>query len=85
MGVRIVNIPSQSFEDDFNESGKIALDIEVDGNGKLLNAAYQVNESTLPKSSKQYANALRREQHDMVYPKTGDGFKQKLILKFDVR
>jgi hypothetical protein len=85
MGVRIVNIPSQSFEDDFNESGKIALDIEVDGNGKLLNAAYQVNGSTLPKSSKQYAIALRRAQHDMVYPKTGDGFKQKLILKFDVR
>jgi len=33
LGVRVISIPAQNFEDDFNESGKIALDVEVNGAG----------------------------------------------------
>lgn len=84
LGVRIINIPSQSFEDDFNESGKIALDIQVDANGKLVSASYQVSGSTLPRSSKQYSIALRRAR-EIAYPKYEGGFKQKLTMKFDVK
>src|SRR5215212_5427889 len=35
LGIKTYNIPAQNFEDDFNESGKIALDIVVNENGKL--------------------------------------------------
>lgn len=84
LGVRVVQIPAQSFEDDFKESGKITLDIVVDGNGKLISANYSVNGSTLPKSSKNYNIALRRAR-EIAYPKYEGGFKQKLTMNFDVR
>jgi hypothetical protein len=84
LGVRIVNIPAQNFEDDFNESGKIALDIVVNENGKLVSASYQISGSTLPKSSKQYTIALRRAA-EINYPKYDGGFKQRLTLNFNVK
>ena len=84
LGVRVVNIPSQNFEDDFNESGKIALDIVVDAGGHLQSASYQINGSTLPRSSKQYDIALRRAK-EIPYPKYEGGFKQKLTLNFSVK
>ena len=59
LGVRVVSIPAQSFEDDFNEGGTIALDIVVDANGKLTSASYQINGSSLPRSSKQYNIACK--------------------------
>jgi hypothetical protein len=83
MGVRVINIPAQRFEDDFNEGGKIALDVVVDANGKLVSASYSVNGSTLPKASKQYSIALRRAR-EIPYPKYDGGFKQKLSFSFDV-
>lgn len=84
LGVRIINIPAQNFEDDFNESGKIALDIEVDGSGRLQTASYQISGSTLPRSSKQYNIALRRAK-EIKYPQYEGGFKQKLTLNFNVK
>jgi hypothetical protein len=84
LGVRIISIPSQSFQDDFNEGGKIALDIEVDGSGKLVSASYEINGSTLPQSSKQYIIALRRAK-EVKYPKVDGGFKQVLSMNFSVK
>lgn len=84
MGVRVISIPSQSFEDDFKESGKIVLDIVVNENGKLVSASYQISGSTLPKSSKQYAIALRRA-NDIRYEKYEGGFKQRLTMNFSVK
>lgn len=84
IGVRVVNIPAQSFEDDFNESGKIALDIEVNGAGKLVSAFYQVKGSTLPRSSKQYNIALDRAKQ-LKYPQYDGGFKQTLTFNFSVK
>jgi len=84
LGVRVVSIPAQSFEDDFNEGGTIALDIVVDDNGKLVSASYQINGSSLPKSSKQYSIALKRAR-EINYPKYEGGFRQKLSFNFSVR
>lgn len=81
--IRVINIDAQRFEDDFNEGGKIALDVVVDANGKLLSASYSVSGSTLPKSSKQYSIAQRRAR-EIRYPKYEGGFKQKLSFSFDV-
>jgi len=84
LGVRVVSIPAQSFEDDFNEGGTIALDIVVDGGGKLVSASYQINGSSLPRSSKQYNIALKRAR-EIKYPQYEGGFKQKLSFNFSVK
>jgi hypothetical protein len=83
LGVRVVNIPAQNFEDDFNEGGKIALDIVVNENGGLVSASYQARGSSLPRSSKQFSIAQRRAK-EIRYPKYDGGFKQTLTFNFDV-
>jgi len=84
IGVRVVSIPNQSFEDDFKEGGKINLDIVVDANGKLVSASYKQGGSTLPKSSRQYSIAMQRAR-EITYPKQDGGFKQTLTFNFTVK
>ncbi|RYY29725.1 MAG: hypothetical protein EOO04_06675 [Chitinophagaceae bacterium] len=43
-GRRITGVPL--FEDEFNENAKVAMDITVDGNGKVVSATYQPRGST---------------------------------------
>lgn len=43
-GRRLTNLPS--FEDDFNENAKVAVDIRVDETGKVTSAVYQPRGST---------------------------------------
>ncbi len=84
IGVRVVNIPAQNFQDEFNEGGKIALDIVVNENGKLVSASYQPRGSSLPRSSRQATIALQRAR-EISYPKFDGGFKQILNFNFTVR
>ena len=84
IGVRVVSIPPQNFEDDFKDGGKINLDIVVDGNGKLVSASYRQQGSSLPKSSKQYSIALQRAR-EIKYPQYDGGFKQTLSFNFTVK
>jgi hypothetical protein len=84
LGVRVISIPAQNFEDDFNESGKIALDVQVDGSGRLVSASYQARGSTLARSSKQYSIALDRARQ-IKYPQYDGGFKQTLTFNFTVK
>jgi hypothetical protein len=81
--IRTVSFPTQNFEDDFNESGKIALDIVVDANGKLLSATFQPKGSTLS-NRKQIDIAIRRA-HEIPYPKYEGGFRQTIVVDFKVR
>lgn len=83
LGVRIVNMPAQNFEDDFNESGNIVLDVVVNDAGKLVSASYQISGSTLARSSKQYNIALRRAG-EIAWPKYEGGFKQRVSFTFKV-
>lgn len=48
-GRRITGLPS--FEDEFNENAKVAMDIKVDENGKVVSAAYQPRGSTTSAAS----------------------------------
>jgi hypothetical protein len=43
-GRRISRLPS--FEDDFNENAKVAIDVKVDGTGRVVSATYQPKGST---------------------------------------
>jgi hypothetical protein len=84
LGVRVINMPAQTFEDDFKEGGKIALDVQVNESGKLVSANYSVSGSSLARSSKQYEIALRRAR-EISWPKYEGGFKQKVTFSFSVR
>ncbi len=83
LGIRTVSFPTQNFEDDFDESGKVALDIVVDENGKLKSATYQPKGSTL--SNRKQINIAIRRAHEIPYPKYEGGFRQTIIVDFKVR
>jgi outer membrane biosynthesis protein TonB len=48
-GRRVVRVPS--FQDDFNENAKVAVDVRLDGNGKVISATYQPRGSTTSQSN----------------------------------
>lgn len=84
LGIRVVNMPSRSFEDDFKESGKIVLDIEVDANGRLVSANFQPRGSTISNRG-QIEIAKRRARELAPFPKYPEGFKQAVVFEFQVR
>ena len=45
-GVKVLQISNQSFEDEFNENAKVAMDVVADGRGKVLSASFQPRGST---------------------------------------
>jgi hypothetical protein len=83
LGVRVVNMPSASFEDDFNESGVVALDISVDANGKLISSSYQPRGSTI--SNRSQIDIAKRRAGQLAYPKYEGGFKQTIKFDFKVK
>lgn len=84
IGTNAYSVRIKDFEGDFDENGKIALDIEVDGNGKLVSATYQAKGSTLPKSSKQYSLAIDQLRRIQL-PKMEGGFKETRVFNFKVQ
>jgi outer membrane biosynthesis protein TonB len=83
LGIRTVNIPSQSFEDDFNESGKVVLDIVVNSDGKLISASYQPSGSSI--TNRNQIEIAKRRAAQIAYPKYEGGFKQRLSINFQVK
>jgi hypothetical protein len=83
LGIRVVNMPSASFEDDFNESGVVALDISVDDNGKLISSSYQPRGSTI--SNRSQVDIAKRRATQIAYPKYEGGFKQTIKFDFKVK
>lgn len=67
-GRAITRFPS--FEDDFNENAKIAVDIRVDENGRVISAAYQSRGST--SSSTTLKNIALRKAKELKF-NNGDG------------
>lgn len=83
-GVKVLNIPAQSFEDDFNENAKIAMDIVTDANGKVVSATYQPRGSTT--SNPQMVSIARRRAYELKSIGSGDGpQKGTVIFNFKVR
>jgi hypothetical protein len=67
-GRAITRFPS--FEDDFNENAKIAVDIRVDESGRVISAAYQTRGST--SSSTTLKNIALRKAKELKF-NNGDG------------
>lgn len=80
---RTVSMPAKSFEDDFKESGKIVLDIEVDANGRLLSANFQPRGSTI--TNRGQIEIAKRRARELSFPKYPEGFKQPLVIDFQVK
>lgn len=80
---RTVSIPSRSFEDDFKESGKIVLDIDVDENGRLKAANYQPRGSSI--SNQKQISIAKSRARELSYPKYPGGFKQSIVFEFQVQ
>jgi periplasmic protein TonB len=83
LGIRTIQIPSQSFEDDFNESGKVVLDIVVNSDGKLISASYQPSGSSI--TNRNQIEIAKKRAAQITYPKYEGGFKQRLSINFQVK
>jgi hypothetical protein len=79
-GVKEFSIPPQSFEDDFNQNAKIAMEIETDGNGKVISATYTSKGSTGTATS-QMKDIARRRAFQL---KVGADMKGTVIFNFKV-
>ena len=84
LGVRVVNMPTKNFQDDFNESGKVVLEISVDDDGRLLSANFQPRGSSISNRN-QIEIAKRRARELAPFPKYPGGFKQDVVFEFQVK
>lgn len=66
-GRRVINNPS--FEDEFNENAKVAVDIKVDASGKVISATYQPRGSTTAQSY--YKEVAIKNAMKLKYNSTG--------------
>lgn len=83
-GVKVLQIPSQSFEDDFNENAKVALDVEVDANGKVISATFQPKGSTT--SRRDYIEKARHYAFQLkTLGNSAAGQRGTVIFDFKVR
>lgn len=79
-GRRITGLPS--FEDDFNENAKVAVDIRVDESGRVTSATYQPRGSTTSNASLK-AIAIRKA-HQVKF-NSGSESAGTLIFNFKLR
>ena len=83
-GVKVLQISDQSFEDDFDENAKVAMDIEVDENGKVTLASYQAKGSTT--SRREYVDKARRYAFQLkTLGNSASGQKGTVIFSFKVK
>jgi hypothetical protein len=83
-GVKVLSIPNQSFEDDFNRDAKVAMDIVVDGNGKVTSATYQPKNSTT--SDRKYIDIARRSAFQLkTFGSSDGGQKGTVVFNFKVK
>jgi hypothetical protein len=81
-GVKVLSIPNQSFQDDFNQNAKVAMDIEVDENGKVSSATYQPRGSTT--ADRKYIDIARRYAFQLKMGSVDGGQRGTVIFNFKV-
>lgn len=83
-GVKVFSMPNQSFEDDFNQNAKIAMDVEVNASGKVTRATYQPKGSTGTATDNMKAIA-RKRAFELKFPTSEGGQKGTVIFNFKVK
>ena len=83
-GVRVLNLPAQSFEDDFNNNARIAMVVEADANGKVTSATYTSRGST-GTATANMKDIARRRAFQLKLGTSEGGQKGTVIFNFQVK
>lgn len=83
-GMKVLSIPSQSFEDDFNQNAKIAVEIQVDEAGRITSAALTSKGSTGTATPEMRNTALRLARQ-LKFGASDGGQKGIVVFDFKVR
>lgn len=83
-GVRVLNIPAQSFEDDFNQNAKIAVEVTADANGKITSAVLTPKGSSGTATTEMRNTALRLARQLKLGTSDG-GQKGTVVFDFKVK
>ena len=82
-GTKVLNIANQSFEDEFNENAKVAMDIVADERGRVLSATFQPRGSTT--SNRKLIDIAERRAFELKLGTSGGGQKGTVIFNFKLR
>lgn len=82
-GVRVLQINNQSFEDEFNENAKVAMDVVADGKGRVLSASYQQKGSTT--NNRSLIDIARRRAFELKLGSSDAGQQGTVIFNFKLR
>jgi hypothetical protein len=82
-GTKVLNIANQSFEDEFNENAKVAMDIVADERGRVLSATFQPRGSTT--SNRKLIDIAERRAFELKLGSSGGGQKGTVIFNFKLR
>ena len=82
-GTKVLSITNQSFEDEFNENAKVAMDIVADERGKVLSATFQPRGSTT--SNRKLIDIAERRAFELKLGTSGGGQKGTVIFNFKLR
>ncbi len=82
-GVKILQIADQSFEDEFNENAKVAIDIIAEANGIVSAANYQARGSTT--TNRKLIEIARRRAFELKLGSSENGQKGTVIFNFKLK
>jgi microcystin-dependent protein len=82
-GVKVLQISNQSFEDEFNENAKVAMEIVADERGRILSASYTPRGSTT--SNRKLIDIAERRAFELKLGTSDGGQKGTVIFNFKLR
>jgi hypothetical protein len=82
-GVRVLQISNQSFQDEFNENAKVAMDVEADASGKVFSATYRQTGSTT--SNRDMIDIAHRKAFQLKLGSSEGGQKGVVIFNFKLK
>ena len=82
-GVRVLQISNQSFEDDFNENAKVAMEVTADANGKVTSAVFNLKNSTT--NNRSMIDIAQRKAFQLKLGSSDGGQKGIVVFNFKVK
>jgi hypothetical protein len=82
-GTKVLTVANQSFEDEFNENAKVAMDIVADERGRVQSATFQPRGSTT--SNRKLIDIAERRAFELKLGTSGGGQKGTVIFNFKLR
>ncbi|TBR20390.1 MAG: hypothetical protein EPO57_00400 [Chitinophagaceae bacterium] len=82
-GTKFLQIADQSFEDEFNENAKIAVDIIAEPSGRVVSATYQARGSTT--GNRKLIEIARRRAFELKLEKSESGQKGTVVFNFKLK